>query len=70
MRERLHRSSAITTESLGLVAGQCAGPTARSCGFTTELARSKMRIASYIRAANGVLKRSRDLRTLALLAII
>ena len=70
MHERPHRSSAITTELLGVVAGQCAGPTARAFIFTIELAPSRMRTSSYIRAANGALKRSSDLRTLAPLAIM
>ena len=54
----------------GSRARQCAGPTARSCGFTNELAPSRMKAVSYIRAANESLKRSSDLRTLASLAII
>ena len=70
MHERPRQAREITTKSLGLAAGQCAGPTGRSCGFTTELARSRMRTSSYIRAANGALKRSSDLRTLAPLAIV
>ena len=70
MREQPRRSKAIATESLGLVAGRRAGPTARSFGFTTELAPSRMRPAFYIRAANGALKRPSDLRTLAPLAMI
>ena len=70
MREQPRRASGITTKLLGFVAGQCAGPTMRSCGFTIELAPSRMRIASYIRAANGALKRPSDLRTLAPLAIL
>ena len=69
-REQPRRSRAITTELLGLVAGRCAGPTARFFGFTSDLAPSRMRTASYIRVANGSLKRSSDLRTLAPLAII
>ena len=70
MHERAHRSSGITTELLGLVARQCAGPTMRSSGFATKLAPTRMRTASYIRDANGALKRPSDLRTLAPLAII
>ena len=70
MHERPRQTGEITTKSLGQVAGQCAGPTARSCGFTIDLAPSRMRSVSYIRAANESLKRSSDLRTLAPLAII
>ena len=70
MREQPRRSKAITTESLGVVAGQCAGSTAQSYGSTIDLAPSRMRTAFYIRVANGSLKRSSDLRRLAPLAII
>ena len=69
-REQPRRSRGITTELLGLVARQCAGPTVRSFGFVTELAQTMMRIASYIRVANGTLKRPSDLRRLAPLAIM
>ena len=69
-REQPRRSRAITTESLGLATRRCAGPTAQTCGFTIDLALLRMRTSSYIRAANGSLKRSSDLRTLAPLAII
>ena len=70
MHERPRQTREIATKSLGLVARQCAGPTARSFIFTIELAPSRMRAVSYIRAANGALKRPSDLRTLASLAII
>ena len=70
MREQPRRSLEIAEKLLGLVAGQCAGPTAQSCGFTIELSPSRMRTAFYIRVANGTLKRSSDLRTLAPLAIM
>ena len=69
-REQARRSTGITTESLGLAAGPRAGPTVRTLGFANELAQTMMRRASYIRAANGSLKRSSDLRTLAPLAIM
>ena len=55
---------------LGLATEPCAGPTVRSFGFVTELAQTMMRIASYIRVANGTLKRPSDLRRLAPLAIM
>ena len=70
MREQPRRSRWIATELLGLLAGQCAGPTLESFGAVTELAPSRMRAASYIRVANEALKRSSDLRRLAPLAII
>ena len=70
MHERPRQATEIAMESLGQVAGQCAGPTARSCGFTIDLAPSRMRAVSYIRGANESLKRSSDLRTLAPLAIM
>ena len=69
-REQPRRSTRITTESLGRAARPRAGPTVRSLGFATELAQTMMRTASYIRVANGVLKRPSDLRTLAPLAIM
>ena len=68
-RERPRRSRGITTELLDVVARPCAGPTAQSLGFANERA-TRMRTFSYIRAANGSLKRSSDLRRLAPLAII
>ena len=37
MHERPHRSSGITTELLGFMAGQCAGPTVWTCDFANEL---------------------------------
>ena len=70
VRERPRRSRGITTESLDVVARQCAGPTLRSFGLAMDLALPRMRTTSYIRVAKGSLKRSSDLRTLAPLAII
>ena len=35
--ERPRQKGEITTKSLGLVAGQCAGPTVWTCGFANEL---------------------------------
>ena len=69
-REQTRRSREITTESLGLVARRCAGPTVRSLSVANELAQTRMRTSAYIRAANETLKRSSDLRRLAPLAII
>ena len=70
MREQPRRSSGITTELLGVVAERRAGPTAQTFGLAIDLMLPRMRTSSYIRAANGSLKRSSDLRTLAPLAII
>ena len=69
-REQPRRSRGITTELLGLVARQSAGPTMRSSGFATKLAPTRMRTASYIRDANGTLQRPSELRMLAPLAIM
>ena len=37
MHERPRQTREITTKSLGLVAGQCAGPTVWTCSFANEL---------------------------------
>ena len=67
--ERPRRSRTITTESLGVVARRCAGPTDGPSRLATNRA-TRIRTFSYIRAANESLKRSSDLRRLAPLAII
>ncbi len=69
-RAQTRRPKKITTESLGLVARRCAGPTEGSLGFATKRAQTMMIAFSYIRAANETLKRSSDLRRLAPLAIM
>ena len=68
--ERPRRSTGTTMESSGLAAGPRAGPTVRSFGITSKQAQTMMRTSSYIRVANGTLKRPSDLRTLAPLAIV
>ena len=70
MREQSHRSRVIATELLDFVAGQRAGPTVQSVGFTNELAPSRMRTTFYIRVANGTLQRPSEWRMLAPLAIM
>ncbi len=70
VREQPRRSGGITRESFGVVARQCAGPTVQTLGLSIDLALPRMRTSSYIRVANGSLKRSSDLRRLAPLAII
>ena len=57
-------------EVVGFRGGAVRRPDRAIFGFEIELSPSRMRAVSYIRAANGALKRPSDLRRLAPLAII